>query len=144
MTFFHTYRFEIALLLILLMGAYLRFVGIVDGLFAFTYDVGRDMIEVGKIVNEGNIPFIGPTTGLPGLFYGPWWYYLLVPAFFLGSGNPQFVSGFMAIIGLVTIILGYYLGVQIQDKILGLFIAVILAFSPVMVCFCCIYCLLLV
>ncbi|MGE5042387.1 MAG: hypothetical protein ACM3IJ_05810, partial [Candidatus Levyibacteriota bacterium] len=59
------------LALVFLIGFYLRAVGIFSNSFAFTYDVGRDLLEVQKIVSAHKIPLIGQTTGLGGLFYGP-------------------------------------------------------------------------
>src|SRR5688572_22236866 len=116
MTLLRKHRALFTLVLILLIGSYLRFVGIFDNAFAFTYDVGRDMLALADIVHHHNIPFIGPTTGLPGLFYGPWWYYFLVPAFVIGSGNPQFVVGFIAALGIATVLLGFYLGKKLINE----------------------------
>jgi hypothetical protein len=133
MIFLRKHRVLLALGIILLIGSYLRFVGIFDNAFAFTYDVGRDMLAVSDIVQNHNIPFIGPTTGLPGLFYGPWWYYFLVPAFIIGGGNPQFISGFIALTGLAAVVLGFFLGKKLSGDIFGLILAALLSFSPVMV-----------
>jgi len=56
-------------------------------LMTFTYDQGRDMYALQKIV-RGDITLIGPTTGLPGVFLGPYMYYLLIPGFVLSNGSP--------------------------------------------------------
>lgn len=118
---------------ILAIGLLLRVEGIRTGSFAFTYDVGRDLLAVSDIVNNHKIPLIGQTTGLPGLFYGPWWYYLLTIPFILSSGNPSGVLFFIVITGLVTILLGYVLGKMIDGDFLGILIASFISFSPVMV-----------
>ena len=70
---------HIFLAVAVILGSYLRFQGVFTNSFAFTYDVGRDMLALWDITHFVDLPFIGPTTGLPGLFYGPWWYWLLSP-----------------------------------------------------------------
>lgn len=56
-------------------------------LMIFTYDQGRDMYVLQKIA-RGDITLLGPTTGLPGVFLGPYMYYLLLPGFMLTNGSP--------------------------------------------------------
>lgn len=114
-------------------GFYLRVGGVISNSFAFTYDVGRDMLEVQKIVQDLDIPLIGQTTGLGGLYYGPWWYYFLTPSFFLSGGDPQMVAFFMVMIGMSTVILGYYFGQITSGRGFALLLASFLSFSKVMV-----------
>ena len=104
---------NILLAVVILVGAYLRVQGVFTGSFAFTYDVGRDMLALWDITHLVDLPFIGPTTGLPGAFYGPWWYYLLSPFFALFGGDPSGVALIMSIVGIASIVLGYLLGKKI-------------------------------
>lgn len=130
--FFAKYRTIIVysmLAFIVLVGAWIRLSGIYTNSFAFTYDVGRDMLTLRQIVLDHNIPLIGPTTGLAGLFYGPWWYYILTVPFFLAHGNPQGVALFMALAGVVSIILAYYFGRKLEGELLGLILAGLVSFS---------------
>lgn len=76
----------------------------VKGNFAFAYDQGRDLLEAAKIAFEGNLTLIGPTTGLPGIFYGPWWYYFLAILVFISGGNPTFVAIVFSFLGFLTIL----------------------------------------
>lgn len=99
----------ISLGFILIVTALLRFPLISQGFFAFTYDQGRDLLEVAEIVENKNLTLIGPTTGLPGIFYGPWWYYFLSPLYFLSQGNVQTIALTFAAIGEATIVLLYLL-----------------------------------
>ncbi len=123
----------VLLLLILLAASYFRLLGTFTNSFAFTYDVGRDMLRVSEIVNNHKILLIGFTTGVEGIFYGPWWYYILAVPFFLSGGDPQFISGFIAFTGLVSIILLYFLGKKIGDEKLGLLLTLLVAISPAMI-----------
>lgn len=123
----------IALLVVSILGAWFRIEGVITQSFAFTYDVGRDLLAVSDIINLGKIPLIGQTTGLPGLFYGPWWYYILTPSFILASGNPVGVAFFMSISGIATIVLGFKLGKNISGVAFGLIFASFLSLSPTMI-----------
>lgn len=78
------------------------------GFFAFTYDQGRDFLEVAKIVYEKNLTLIGQTTGQQGIFYGPSWYYFLTPIFALSNGDPQKVAIFFGFFGIATIMFLYF------------------------------------
>lgn len=133
--FFTTYKkwiVVVLLVLIMLVGFYIRAYGVFSNSFAFTYDVGRDMLKVQEIVVDHKIPLIGQTTGLSGLFYGPWWYYILTPAFILSRGNPQGVAFFMVFCGMVVIVIGYRVGKKISGSMLGVVFASLLSVSTVM------------
>lgn len=94
----------LALAVILIVAALLRFPLISQGFFAFTYDQGRDLLAVKDIVNNFNLTLIGPTTGLPGIFYGPWWYYFLSPIFAATSGDPLKITLVFALIGITSLV----------------------------------------
>jgi 4-amino-4-deoxy-L-arabinose transferase-like glycosyltransferase len=126
-------REYLILYFIIFVGLLLRLPGIFTNSFAFTYDVGRDMLALWNIVYFHKIPLIGATTGLPGVFYGPWWYYLLTPFFLIFSGNPQGIAFGMSLVGILSIIFAYILGKRLGENFLGLSLAAIISVSPVMV-----------
>ena len=121
------------LLIIFVIGSYLRLSGIKDNSFAFTYDVGRDMLAVENIVVNHKISLIGFTSGIQGIFYGPWWYLILSIPFFLFSGNPQGIAFFMGLIGIACILLSYIVGRKIGGIFLGLTFASFISISSIMV-----------
>jgi len=91
------------------------------------------MLALWNIVYLHKIPLIGATTGLPGVFYGPWWYYMLSPFFLIFSGNPQGIAFVMALVGISTIIMGFVLGKRIGGIFLGLILALFLGISHDMI-----------
>src|ERR1035437_9037364 len=111
------------LYIIVLIGAFLRLQGVFTNSFAFTYDVGRDMLALWNIAYLHRIPLIGATTGLPGVFYGPWWYFLLTPFFIIFSGNPQGIAFVMSLIGILSIIFAFILGQRLGKNFLGFSLA---------------------
>lgn len=118
------------LLMFVLIGGWLRLKGVVDGSFSFTYDVGRDMLAVENIVKYYDLTLIGPTTGLEGLFYGPWWYYFLSLPFILSGGNPQGLALFIGVIGILCIPLGFLIGKRMGSEFYGLSCAGIISAAP--------------
>lgn len=123
----------IILAIIIIIGSYFRLQGVFTNSFAYTYDVGRDLLALLDIVRNHNISLIGPTTGLPGVFYGPWWYLMLVPFFVVASGNPQGIAFVMATIGILSIIGGYLIGKKVGNNNLGLIFAGLISVSPVLI-----------
>lgn len=70
----------------LILSLVIRFWNYPQSLY-FIYDVGRDAIVL-RDMAAGNLRLVGQTTGLPGLFYGPLWYYAGLPGFIVSQGNP--------------------------------------------------------
>lgn len=91
----------VAVILIIAVG--LR-VWRIDQLLGFYYDQGRDALVIEEIL-KGDIVLIGPTTGIEGVFLGPFYYYFMVPGYFLGQGNPVVASYWQTtfiVLGLIT------------------------------------------
>lgn len=120
-------------LFIFMVGSYIRLGGVFTNSFAFTYDVGRDMLAVEKILTEKKPVLIGPTTGLEGVFYGPTWYYVLTVPFLLSGGNPQGLALFMAGVGILCIFFAFLVGKRIDGEFLGLVFASFIAISRSMI-----------
>jgi len=65
---------------------------------AYTFDQGRDFLKTAEIIQAKRLTFIGPTTGITGLFHGAWWYYALFFPYLLFKGAPQgFYYGVLAL-----------------------------------------------
>lgn len=127
------YLINILFIGILLIGFYLRVKGTLDNTFAFTYDVGRDLLVVKDIIENVKFPLIGPTTGQQGVFYGPWWYYILIPPFLVTGGNPQEINFLFAASGIITVILGFIIGKKISGVFFALVFSALLSFSPTLI-----------
>lgn len=119
--------------LIIIVGTFLRLPGVITNSFAFTYDVGRDMLALWNIVYVHKIPLIGATTGISGIFYGPWWYYMLTPFFIIFQGDPQGIAFIMALIGILAIIIGFIFGKSIGGFFLGVLFASLISVSPILI-----------
>lgn len=97
----------------------------VDQILAFHYDQGRDALVIWDLIHSYKLFLIGPTTGLAGVFRGPFYYYLITPFYWAGNGNPVYPAVFLAILSVVALGLMYFLAKKIAGKKAG-FIALIL------------------
>lgn len=95
-------------LVIFIISLLLKLLPILNYNFPFTYDQGRDMLELRNIVVGGHLTLIGPTTSINGVFLGPFWYYFNVIPFVLSGGDPQALVYWIVVWYLLAGFLLYY------------------------------------
>jgi hypothetical protein len=93
-----------------------------DGTIPFSFDHGKDALAIMHLITTKSPALIGPWTSIPGLYFGPAWYYLLAPAFWLGGFNPIVGPAMMTFLVLIQVALAY--------KYFGKFTALIIACAP--------------
>lgn len=110
-------NFTIIILLVLfIVGLLLRLYKL-SQLLIFAYDQGRDAIVINQMIATKNfIRLIGPITGIPGVFIGPFFYYLLLPFYWIGGGDPIYPAVFLSLLGALAIFAIYVLGRQFLTK----------------------------
>jgi len=113
---------------ILLLSLFVR-VYRTQALLGFYFDQGRDAMVVWRLWHEGKTFLIGPTTGIEGIFRGPFYYYLIAPFYLVGGGDPVWPAIFLAVTTVVAIVILYYLGKRIEGRITGLFAVILASFS---------------
>ncbi|MBP9690607.1 hypothetical protein KBD81_00855 [Candidatus Woesebacteria bacterium] len=97
---------------------------------AYTYDQGRDMMKAAEIVLYKDLTFIGPTTGIEGLFHGAWWYYYLTIPYAIFGGTPigfYVANIIIQLASLVTLI--YFIRKYMSVWVAGL-VGLLVAISP--------------
>jgi hypothetical protein len=93
-------------LLALLLYAFLvRFLYPLTGSFMFGFDHGKDSLNALEMIVLGKLKLIGPWTSIPGLYFGPAWYYFLGLCFALGRLSPAAPVWGMLGLGLVQVYL---------------------------------------
>ncbi len=128
MKFFAKRKVEIGLLLFLCIVAfYLRSYGLYRDLL-FAYDQGRDAFATQKIL-QGDITLIGPTTGLTGVFLGPFWFYFITPLYLIGSGSPMVAAYVMALFHVGVVLLLYLFASKVAGKTAGFATSILYTFS---------------
>lgn len=116
------------LLIILLLALFVR-VYRVGQIMGFWYDQGRDALVIWDLTHKGKLFLIGPTTGIAGIFRGPWYYWLITPFYFLGRGNPVWPADFLALTTVAAIWFLYKLGKEVGGVWAGILAAFIASIS---------------
>jgi 4-amino-4-deoxy-L-arabinose transferase-like glycosyltransferase len=119
---------RLLVLFILLSALFLR-VCRADQLTGFYYDQGRDAEVIWNLWHSHKFFLIGPTTGIEGIFLGPFYYYLITPFYLLGNGNPVAAVVGLALINVLGIYIIYKIGREYFLPASGWLAALFIAFS---------------
>ncbi len=116
------------LVVIIIVGAFFRLYRTSEFL-GFWYDQGRDAKIVWSAIHNQKLFLIGPTTGIEGIFLGPFYYYLLLPLYWFGKGDPQIPAMSFAVINVIVIFFLYKIGEIFKNKKTGLIAALLYGLS---------------
>lgn len=126
-------RWEIiGLVIILCLGAYFRLYKISE-YQTFLGDEGRDALVMRDITLGRHLPLIGPGTSIGNMYLGPLYYYLTAPSLALAGFSPVGPAVEVAVFGLVTIALLWWLGRQWFHPVAALIISLLYAISPTVI-----------
>lgn len=105
------HQVEVAfIVLIFMVGGFFRFYNVGDYMH-FAGDEARDAFMVRSIAREGDIQLLGPSIspGEKAFSLGPFYYYFLVPAYWLSNNSPASGAVTAAIFSFLSIGLLYYI-----------------------------------
>ncbi|MFA9288404.1 MAG: hypothetical protein ACEQSA_00800 [Weeksellaceae bacterium] len=86
-----------------------------DILFGYNGDIARDFFLMQTTAIK-KIALIGAHSGgIPGVFHGPAWIYLNLPAFVLAQGNPIGVGWFWVLLSITSVIITGYIAKKLFD-----------------------------
>ncbi len=122
----------VLLLVILLVGAFLRFYQIRDQA-TFLGDEGRDAIVVKRMIVDHKFTLLGPTVSFGNLYLGPIYYYMMIIPLWLSRLDPVGPAMMVASFGVLSIFLVYLLGREFFDKVSGLSAAALYAVSHLII-----------
>lgn len=118
----------VLILLIFVLGLFLRLFYLPQGAITFGYDQARDAFNAESIL-QGDLKIQGPPASTPGLFHGALYYYLLAPAYSIGEGSPYYAVIWLSIINLLTIVPIFLLGKMLFNKQVGIIASFLFAIS---------------
>jgi len=126
-------RGEVLLLAcILLMAALLRLYRI-DEYMTFLGDEGRDAIIVRRLLVDFDLILIGPGTSIGNMYLGPLYYYMMAPALLFANFSPVGPAVMIAVLGVVTVGMVWFVGRMWFGKFAGLIACLLYALSPVII-----------
>lgn len=122
----------ISLCAILLAASFIRLYHI-DRYMTFLGDEGRDALVMRDIILGRHFPLIGPGTSVGNMYLGPLYYYLTAPSLAIANFSPVGPSVQVAIIGVFTVALLWWVSRQWMNRIPAFIISALYAISPLIV-----------
>jgi len=122
----------IILLFILFIASFVRLFKIGDYM-TFLGDEGRDAIIVRRLLVNFDPILIGPGTSIGNMYLGPLYYYLMAPFLLLFNFSPVGPSVMVAIFGVATVFLVWFLAREWFGKEAAVVSSLLYALSPVII-----------
>ncbi len=121
---------HLILVIVLLGASFLRLYNI-PSTVQFLGDQGRDAMVVAGIFRNLDPVFIGPVTSVGNMYLGPLYYYFMVPFLMLTYPSPMGPVYAVALLGILTVFLMYFLGKRFLEEKTALWASVLFGFSAV-------------
>ena len=117
------------LIVILLAALFFRTYRIADTM-TFLEDEGRDVLIAKRMIDTGRPVLLGPQTSTGNMYLGPLYYYFITPALFIAQMDPVGPAVLIALTGVLTTYLLYYLGKKWYGDKSGYLAAIMFAVLP--------------
>jgi hypothetical protein len=117
-----------SLVAIVLAAAALRFVDL-PARGGWDSDQATSMFDLARAVSTGRLPELGPLSSLMTFHHGALYYDLLLPAAWLGNGDPTWVVAEIALLSLLVVPIAWWIARSIGGPVAGLTAALLAATS---------------
>lgn len=117
---------------ILLLASILRLYKISEYM-TFLGDEGRDAIIVRRLLVNFDPILVGPGTSIGNMYLGPLYYYFMAPGLFLANYSPVGPAIQIALLGVVTVFLVWFVGKKFFGNTAGVVAALLFAVAPVVI-----------
>jgi hypothetical protein len=108
---------KITLIGTILVSLFLSAWWLINGNLMFHSDIARDFWLMKDIVDNRHLTLIGPRAGgIEGVFHGPLWLYLNLPAYVIGRGNPVVVGWFWWMLNILTLVIVFLVSKKMFGK----------------------------
>jgi len=122
-------KITIAIVIFLIIFAgFFRLYRIADYM-EFLGDEGRDALIAREIIN-GDPTLLGPRSSAGDFYMGPFYYYAITPFLFFANYDPVGPAIMVAIFGIATVLLIYFVGQKFFNKTTAFIAAFLYSFSP--------------
>lgn len=106
--------------LIIIVSTFFASWSAIHGDIIFHTDIARDFLLMEDVVRNKPLTLLGPRSGgIPGVFHGPLWTYLNVPAFIIGNGNPAVVGWFWVLLYAAGVYIAFKVGSKMFSDNVG-------------------------
>ena len=118
---------------ILILASFMRLYKISDYL-TFLGDEGRDVLVVRHML-QGDLTLLGPRASAGDFFLGPIYYYFMAPFLLLSNYDPVGPAVMVALAGVLTTFLVYFISKEVFSQKAGLIASVLFAVSPLVLAY---------
>ncbi|MCL4416575.1 MAG: glycosyltransferase [Actinobacteria bacterium] len=132
--FLNINRYSFFILIILISSLFLSLTDIKDSM-TFIGDQGWFYLSAREMIVSGKIPLVGITSSHTWIHQGPLWTYMLTFIFKIFGFNPVNGALLSIYLNLITAYLIYFTGKKMFSSDVGIFAALIYAFSPIAILF---------
>lgn len=109
-------------ILLIIINIFLSAYWLLQGDIHYDVDVSRDFLVMYDIVKNLHFTLLGPRSGaIPGVFHGPLWFYVNLPAFIIGGGNPLAVGWFWFVLSVILLWIIFW----VAKKMFGFEVAIL-------------------
>lgn len=106
---------------------------ILSGRFTFAFDMGRDLLWVRNMVELKKPTLIGPWGSIAGVYFGPFWYYLLAIPYVFFNGDPRAAVLVSLLSNIATLFIGWLWLRRKKHPIAANIWAILYGFSPLVI-----------
>lgn len=123
------YKYIIILVLILVLGTFLRFYRFLPNL-VLNGEMGTDYMNIWNIIHGNRTFLIGPRTSHEWLFISPIAYWIYIPLLLIWNYNPISINIFWGIVGSLSVLACYWVVKKLFNKNIALISSFLIAISP--------------
>ncbi len=124
--------YDLIFFILLIVGAFLMFYRS-QYTMSFDSELANVYLEIKNYITKGVIPLVGPSTSHPWLRFGPLYYWIMIPVFYIARYNPLTISYFMKIISLLIAVFNYYFIKKLLDRNTALISTLLIVISPTLI-----------
>ena len=120
------------IIIVILLGTFLRMFDIGSNYF-FTGELGKELLYMRSFSLVHSLPLTGMATSHEWLYYGPVYYWIMIPFYNLFRGNPYILFWAALVVALIGLILNYFVFKKIAGEKIALISTAIQSFSPLLI-----------
>ena len=125
-------KIKILIFFLIIFNILLSAYWLLQGDIHYDVDVSRDFLVMDDIVRNLHFTLLGPRSGaIPGVFHGPLWFYVNLPAFLIGGGNPLVVGWFWFFLSIVFLLIVFWVAKKLFDFKVAIFSVLLLSVNSI-------------
>lgn len=119
-------------LIFIIFGIFLR-INNIENDFYFSGELGKELLYVKYLIDSGTVPTIGMATSHEWLFYGPIYYWILIPLVKLFNYNPFILFWLSIFVSVTGLLANYKLITKVANRTVAIYSTILISLSPIFI-----------